>query len=328
MGKKDETAKLNKNPILVKAAFFAVLFVLVSIPLFRNYIPDTGDSEFWAIRLAGMSALVTKPVLYRAVMMFLNAAGIASAYAMFMAAFKEVSGETTKIGVKEHEIMSAVGCALFVLSPYRFYVSYEMCDYSEMLLLIFIPLVLMSVVACIRRKSVAAGLACVILLVLTGALFAVKYVYPTVTFAEGGYAFGDLLLTFRHTEYRPGIGMPVILGFFVSIYAVTKEKKSPVFIFAIPAFATALFSLRIFPWDVLARSTPAAEKIIRHFGSPSFFVGLSCMFFCFPAAKGIFFLMKDRNKNIKLLSAILLILTAAVWLFLCSSAMYFQYPLE
>ena len=90
MEKREQTQKLNNaNPALLKATVFALLFVTVSIPLFRNYIPDTGDQIYWMMKLQRIDAFLTKPILWRAAMAFLNALGILSAYGMFAAAFKE-----------------------------------------------------------------------------------------------------------------------------------------------------------------------------------------------------------------------------------------------
>ncbi|MCR4648820.1 MAG: hypothetical protein K5776_07055 [Lachnospiraceae bacterium] len=331
MEKREQTQKLNNaNPALLKALVFALLFVTVSIPLFRNYIPDTGDQIYWMMKLQRFDAFLTKPILWRAAMALLNALGILSAYGMFAAAFKEKEFEVSKTGIKDYELKSILATCMFVLSPYRFYVTYEMCDYSEILIWVLIPAVVMFAISFIRNKSVPSALAAVILLIVTGGAFAVKYVYPTSTFAEGGYSLGDLFLTFHHTENHPGLGMPVFLGAFVWLYALTEEKDSRRYsVYSIIGTVSVILSLRFFPWDVPASKLPVAEKIIRHFGSPSFFVGLSVMFLCFPAAKGIFFLKENKNKIVaEILPGILILFIIAVWLFLCSKAMYFQYPLE
>lgn len=313
----------DKNRIDYKSAILGFALIFSCIPIFRNYIPDAGEIMFWNERIIGHLGFCPGATVWRIMLFVSQVLFFVSGLFMFKALFYKE---------KEAENKVFVGMLLYMFCPYRFAVTYEMYDVSEIALWVIIPLFVTLFVNGIKKKNVIFIVASLISLVLAVPFFAVKYVYPNEFFSEGGYTFGQLFSTFFHAEGRPGIGIALILGLALWIYYILEgreRKNKQAIIFALIGTIFVIMSLKAFPWDFFCRKSDILMKVIRHLGSPSFFIGLASIAFTLPASYAVADLKDSENKFVSdYLPVILMVLTVSVWVFLCGKAIYFQYPLE
>ena len=313
----------DKNRIDYKKVILLFALLFSCIPLLRNYIPNAGEIMFWNERITGHLGICHGVFVWRIMLFVSQIAGFVSALFMFNAFFNKEKEADNKV---------FIGMILFLFCPYRFVITYEMYDVSEIALWVIMPLFVGLTVSGMRKKNVLFIIGALISLLACIPFFAVKYVYPNEFFSEGGYTFGQLFSTFFHIEGRPGIGIALILGMALWIYYILEgreRKNKQALILTVIGILFVIMSLKAFPWDFLCRKSDMLMKVIRHFGSPSFFIGPACIAFSVPASSAINDLKDSENKFAsEYLPVIMMVLAISVWVFLCGNAMYLQYPLE
>ena len=321
---KEENKK--KNKIITILLMLALVFMAV-VPMFRSYVPDSGESLFWSGRiikiLSNRNFMMYKP-LFILSGSFLRIGIVLSALLFFKTIHKDI------------ENSALIGTALFIFSPYQMFIAFDKYDFADMLLWIFILIFMTVLTLIIRSKSVGTKIILIlpeILIVLFMVLALVLSYTPesALSFEGKGYVIGELFTSFFYMEGHPGLGIVLVISMMIWIAMLILKSNSCKFIsaFAIIGAVSLVLSLQIFPWDVIGRILPFMTKIFNLIESPTIFLGIGTLCFSVVSVKVINELKKSKNEFVNTILPILLIVTAvALGLFLSGFYMFNQSPLE
>lgn len=326
----DIKANDNRKDRIRTAAILAGILVLVTFPLLRGYIPDSGENAVWAGRIGTIFHGRGIVPIYSVCAFFLQVLTLCSAYRMFCTFFEE---ETERL----------TGTLFFMTCPYHLYLIYDKGDFAESAVWCLFALFLSESAKLVRmmkedqrnvRKAAEGKSFLLALASLAGMVsaFMIGYIQPQGSFSEKGYVFGQFFTTFFYKEAHPGIGLGLFTGVGLWVFYMVDGKARRYRAIGncfLLAAVLALMSLIKFPWDVAARVSGLAMKILWHLETPVFFFGFANIFLCFPAVKGVQLAGESSSEFVRVvLRAVAIALAVGVGLYLCDYYLYYQYPMD
>lgn len=156
---------------------------------------------------------------------------------------------------------------------------------------------------------------------------------PLACISQRGYSLGRYFVTFAYKEDLPGLGLALMIGLAALTWTAFAgggvDWRKGTGVLFLCGCVLWVFSLSLFPWDVLQRLGDWALRLIPLLYSPGLFFGGACLLLS-PAAAMALERLQERTEEAVWGTAVLGTAAAGLGaaLYLCNMLTYLRMPLE
>ena len=230
---------------------YALLLLIMSVPLLCEYVPEGGDVLIWLEKIEHYNILgLTLTNKYRLLVLLINSITLLGTYELMQLALEE-------------KVAAYFGTCFYVLCPYRIYICYDSVELDKAIQLMLLPILMIGLFAKGKLAVCKKVVSCVLLFGM--------FVY--IVKEQNSYAIGEMLTTYTYADGNPGIGLGMLAGILLAIWLLYTESDrilrkevgivwlGSAFLFA--CYAMAMPFLAVFSARAIKMARKHEDKFVR-----------------------------------------------------------------